>query len=314
MPARTKKITQEEVRTPAKRTAVQASLDEIDDEEINLAAETIEDIALALSTCDGAEVARNNKRLKPLRAAIHSFTRATVTATAGTLTSRISDALSEGRWTDARVLLAEFKIRQQHIKLGTLQRWVRDVDAATASGLSDPANAEIFRVLDAILRASGASPTTSDGINASVDPVIDAPDSLKEGSDAGVIRFEPTVAFSEISGLQLREEVLTGKIYESSQRSNKEDWSRLLNVVEVTPAAKRKPPNQYDATIYTTTQPILSTFSSAVKRHDIPAVPGAFVLENLLSADECRAIIGLGESVGFSPDRAVGGSAVQQAS
>lgn len=43
------------------------------------------------------------------------------------LTSRISGALADGGHTEARILLAEMRIRQQAPKLGALCRWVRDL-------------------------------------------------------------------------------------------------------------------------------------------------------------------------------------------
>lgn len=42
-----------------------------------------------------------------------------------------------------------------------------------------------------------------------------------------------------------------------------------------------------------------------VERRDIDAVPGAFQLSNLLTADECARLVDLGETCGYLPDAAV---------
>lgn len=64
---------------------------------------------------------------------------------------RISDALVDGRWNDAMVALEEMRTRGQVPKLGALQRWVRDCDAASAKNgaFGDPV---VLRVLDSMLR------------------------------------------------------------------------------------------------------------------------------------------------------------------
>ena len=64
---------------------------------------------------------------------------------------RISDALVDGRWSDAMTALKELRTRGQVPKLGALQRWVRDCDAASAKNgaFGDPV---VLRVLDSMLR------------------------------------------------------------------------------------------------------------------------------------------------------------------
>lgn len=47
----------------------------------------------------------------------------------GSLTARISSALTDQRHVDALVLLSEMCIRNQQPRLGSLQRWVRECDA-----------------------------------------------------------------------------------------------------------------------------------------------------------------------------------------
>lgn len=299
---------------PDKRKFEPSEVCDIDDEELILTTETLDALAKDPVLC-------RHKRIKPLKSAIHNFLRVSSASMTGSLTNRISEALTDARWVDARVLLAEFKIRGEAVKLGTLQRWVREVDAAAASSQDMGVSAEVFRTLDAILRATSSNNHSDDYDrrggssekgNVRIRNTTETCDGLPEADASGVITFAPTVSFSPPSAIKIYDHVLDGTIF--SERPS-QSWRDNAKIIEVTPAAERKPPNQYDATIYTTVQPILSsTAPQTCTRHDILSVPGAFVIEDLLSVDECKAIICQGEAVSFSPDCAVAGSAIQQAS
>ena len=65
------------------------------------------------------------------------------------LNSRISAALTDGRFEDALEMLKDFKASAQTMKLGTVQRWVRDIDINTLS----PDKLKI-RLLDLVLRCT----------------------------------------------------------------------------------------------------------------------------------------------------------------
>lgn len=94
-------------------------------------------------------------QLKRLRGAVFDFQRvaAEQEGTGTSLTSRVSSALTDQRWTDAKVLLAEMRIRRQRPKLGALQRWTRECDAASTADGSD-GDREVLGVLDAIMRTA----------------------------------------------------------------------------------------------------------------------------------------------------------------
>jgi hypothetical protein len=98
---------------------------------------------------------QHRPQLKRLRGAVHDFQRITAEqeGTGSSLTSRISSALSGNRWTDAKVLLAEMRIRKQRPKLGALQRWTRECDAASTADGSE-GDREVLSVLDAIMRTA----------------------------------------------------------------------------------------------------------------------------------------------------------------
>ncbi|CCG83268.1 Putative uncharacterized protein [Taphrina deformans PYCC 5710] len=311
--AKKEQLRQKASGTPEKRKFEVLQPVELDDEELMLTIETLESL-----TNEPAML--RHKTIKPLKTAIHNFMRAAAAATSsGSLTNRISDALTDARWVDARVLLAEFRIRGEDVRLGTLQRWVREVDAAAASGTDVGVSADVFLTLDAILRATsvkkdGSANGTAGGARSSQKRSIEAKtsDGLYEADSSGVITFDPPVSFNQSSGLQLYQDVLSGAIFEDRSAQS---WRQNAKIVEITPAAARKPPNQYDARIYTTIDPLIGEVPpETTSRHDIPAVPGAFIIEGLLTSEECRNIIRQGEAVEFSPDCAVAGSATQQAS
>jgi hypothetical protein len=103
-------------------------------------------------------ISQHRPQLKRLRGAVHDFQRITAEqeGTGNSLTSRISSALAGNtgnRWTDAKVLLAEMRIRKQRPKLGALQRWTRECDAASTADGSE-GDREVLTVLDAIMRTA----------------------------------------------------------------------------------------------------------------------------------------------------------------
>ncbi|KAK4695319.1 hypothetical protein P7C70_g8568, partial [Phenoliferia sp. Uapishka_3] len=118
-----------------------------------------QELAIAVRTLNtltkNTELLKSKNELKALRGAVFDFQRvsSSLAGTGNTLTSRISAALSSSRHTDALVLLSELKLRKLVPKLGALQRWVRDCDAASRSDGSF-GDAEVLRVLDGILRST----------------------------------------------------------------------------------------------------------------------------------------------------------------
>lgn len=100
-------------------------------------------------------ISQHRPQLKRLRGAVFDFQRvaAEQEGTGNSLTSRISSALAGHRWVDAKVLLAEMQIRKQRPKLGALQRWTRECDAASSADGSE-GDPEVISVLDAIMRTA----------------------------------------------------------------------------------------------------------------------------------------------------------------
>jgi hypothetical protein len=62
-------------------------------------------------------------------------------------------------------------------------------------------------------------------------------------------------------------------------------------------------PSQYDLNIYMTKpNTIIFSSQSAVKRHNVPHVPGAFILTNVLTPSECAQFIRIAEQIQYTPD------------
>jgi hypothetical protein len=63
-------------------------------------------------------------------------------------------------------------------------------------------------------------------------------------------------------------------------------------------ASSRKPPNLYDLRIHTSAPDAipLDPLHASARRIEVPFVPGAFLIADLFTADECLAIIQAGKS------------------
>ena len=78
-----------------------------------------------------------------------------------------------------------------------------------------------------------------------------------------------------------------------------------LKVLSHEKGTDRTPPNLHDLDIYYPT-PAAFPFAPTppeTKRHDVPFVPGAFVMSDVVTPKECRMIMGLAEAAGFVPDQ-----------
>ncbi|KZP05214.1 hypothetical protein FIBSPDRAFT_766202, partial [Athelia psychrophila] len=219
------------------------------------------------------------------------------------LTSRVSSALTGQRWTDAKVLLAEMRIRGQRPKLGALQRWTRDCDAASTADGSE-GDREVLGVLDAIMR-------TADYAGADASPVRRhadwTPDAGQRTISTGLFRA-----------------AMEGTLFDQGKV---DDIRALFRVCSNTPGNERRPPNLHPAIVYASSpnaislSPASSSDSSSlpgplqcsppvepVTRHDVPHVPGAFFLTSVLSPSECSAIISATSALEFLPDQPISSS------
>lgn len=208
------------------------------------------------------------------------------------LTARISGALVDGGYTEARILLAEMRIRNTTPKLGALCRWVRDLDVV--SGLSEQLDAsgpkrtareeELLVVLDAILRLTGPTDYTTNG-----------------GSLSGPI--DPRKAW-DLRDSTTRRIVYDSVLDRSIFYSLPADFKSNFRIIETTPGLQRKPPNLHPAILHASKDDVVLLSSDAPKatHHAHPVVPNLHLLKDVLSPNECTQIIAAGETIGFTPD------------
>ncbi|KAF1980868.1 prolyl 4-hydroxylase [Aulographum hederae CBS 113979] len=283
---------------PSELTAASKSLSTlVSQEELEITVDT-------LRTLIESPAVIKSKACKELRTAVYDFKQACTTGVnaAGdtSLTGRISAALTDAKYVDALVLLAEMRVRGETPKLGTLCRWVRDVDVVSGlamqqDGVSHPhaptprssQELELLRLLDAILRVTGPTDRCSVNSLLSTDPVaLQQVWNLKDES-------KPTI--------RVRESVLDGSIFEEASSAIKDRFK----ILESTPGPRRKPPNIHPAVLYLSDDNAVSLRSSdppSLTLHKHPVVPSLSMIRNLLSPEECRTIIAATESVGFLPD------------
>ena len=210
----------------------------------------------------------------------------------------MSAALVDGQYTDARILLAEMRIRQEEPKLGALCRWVRDLDVISGLSTRAPEESEVaairsvedkerLRALDAVLRATGP-----------LDFSVEAMSRLCP--DAPAIALQAIWDLRASDTHQVYASVLDKSIFESGPP----DLKASIRVIETTGGLERKPPNHHPAILYSTAPNSIPLASEppAITYHPHPVVPGLGLATNVLSPTECKAIIAAGESVNFIPD------------
>mmetsp|Transcript_40654 Transcript_40654/g.81531 ORF Transcript_40654/g.81531 Transcript_40654/m.81531 type:complete len:537 (-) Transcript_40654:271-1881(-) len=77
-----------------------------------------------------------------------------------------------------------------------------------------------------------------------------------------------------------------------------------VHVVLTERGGERQPPNHHDLKIYAchSTLRILDESSPPTRRVDVPGVPGAFVLLDVLSYAECATLTSIAQTMGYTPD------------
>ncbi|KAG0249540.1 hypothetical protein BG011_009203 [Mortierella polycephala] len=269
-----------------------------------------EDMATTLRTLlaleQHTEIFRS-KSCKALRAVVHQLQQ-TATATTGmgqTPIGRISDALVDGRWNDAMSALEEMRQRKQIPKLGALQRWVRDCDAASAKSgaFGDPV---VLRVLDSMLRT--------------VDPSMVPKKQDAEGEESHPVRTHPMwQAFRRVDdNVQKYEAALAKTLFTEEEAERYRDSFKIVSHQK---GPLRRTPNLHDFTLYLSNPGTIRLCYSdnlaaqpPVQRIDMPHVPGAFLLKDVLTRKECLQMISAAEAVGFTPDVPIVGTAAESVS
>jgi hypothetical protein len=197
---------------------------------------------------------------------------------------------------DALILLAEMRIRKDTPTLGALCRWVRTLDVV--SGLSihvqvpaqnvvghNAQNEELIRVLDAILRVTGPTDTTSNGTAA--------------GSKSIALQDTWNLRKSTEPTRQVRRSIKDKTIFAKCAPDLKERF----RIIETTAGLQRKPPNLHPAVLYASQDDtVLLGEGPKTECFKHPIVPNLRLIKDVLSPEECSAIIAAGETIEFIPD------------
>jgi hypothetical protein len=191
-------------------------------------------------------------------------------------------------------------IREQVPKLGALQRWVRECDAVLTPKMSQEEENRVWQVLDAILRTT-------------------QPDMIAQASSNEIGKQEP--------GKRLRWyppfTIDPGPAIKKSSTLDSDEISTaataVLKPLQTTPGPERRPPNKHPAVIWyapPNTFPLLpsSERTRQPTRHELPGVPGAFIINDALEKLECESLVKAAEAVGLIPDEPIAGSAAQLSS
>lgn len=220
--------------------------------------------------------------------------------------TRVTTALRAGRWSDALPALAGLRDTGQTAKQGTIQRWVRDCDAAE----DEPTR---LHLLDAVLRAAyptSAKPTGGDAAEeaAAHDPatVQGRPPPLRVCPI-----WTPVVIAGSTGGGGGGDDDGGVAVHASMPPSLASTLDAVTpRVVLHERGPERQPPAHHDRRVFAC-QPGVIRFderrtSRDVTRHDVPSVPGAFLLSGVLTTTECDQLLCLLETLGYTPDHPVG--------
>ncbi|GAB7341321.1 hypothetical protein MBLNU457_7590t1 [Dothideomycetes sp. NU457] len=264
-------------------------------EELELTIDTLETLSKYPASVKG-------KACQGLRQAVYNFRQACTTGVnvAGqeslNLTARISGALSDAKYTDALILLAEMRIRGETPKLGALCRWVRDLDVVSGlsmqtEGVSKVAQSrsakdkELLRVLDSILRVTGPTDTNTEDVLSSAHPVA-----LQK-----VWNLRDPAATPR----NIRQTVLDKGIFAACPP----DLRKRFRIIETTTGPNRKPPNLHPAVLYASQDNAVelgpAPETTCIKH---PVVPNLRLIKDVLTLSECTSIIAAAETVEFIPD------------
>ena len=235
---------------------------------------------------------------------------------------KVTQALQHQKWTDALAGLQGCRDFQQPVKQGTIQRWVRDCDMA-------PASCKRF-LLTAILLVNNVTATATATV--SVNPQNSTNDESANKHDPlvalRVAEHLPVVATTKLAdttpddgattgSLGILEDWSLGRLMNDNgdNGDNGVDWEKLPAVQLQHPrilysekAAERKPPNHYDLVLHTTRPGSIqwSEADTTIRKHEVPFLqsqPGdAFLLENVLTVDECQQLRAAATALGFRPD------------
>lgn len=257
-----------------------------------------------------------SKAFKQVRAALHPL--AGVLGIAGrsapaSLSSIVTSAMEDGRWEDAISALEGMRASGTPLALGALQRWVHMCALDTISAYDPVA----LRVLYAIIRASavaveGSAPELQtealdkkQGRLLKHEPWAAVPRQCAPGCTAAAAAVRDASAEAPDSAAAIAAREVAARV------------KGKFRVVAHETAAERRPPNKHDLDIFAS-EPGVVCFDPdpEVHRSEVPGVPGAFAMTNVLTHAECLQMVAAAEAVGYVPDEPLnrGGGGATRAS
>ena len=267
-----------------KRKVVELESGTIEPEDIEITIQTLNRVASQEGTLLEILAA---KRYKDLRRALHPFQEAwRERFDPVDYPARVTTLLEQQQWTPVLFALEGCAYYfESKLKRGTIQRWVRFCDECQSPGLK-------LKLIAAILRC--ASPETSDdqAIMNRHDPrrVLLEQDLEGIAETANRVKWNPP----ECQALPFISD---------------EGWKvpADIHVIHHVSAEDRKPPNHHDLKISHTDTSVLSQDYNtlAIEKHQVPPIPGAVLLTNVLMGHECRRLILTAERMGYSPDHPI---------
>jgi hypothetical protein len=243
---------------------------------------------------------------------------------------KVTSALSLRQWPVAMQALQACRDFRQLPKQGTVQRWVRDCNDGPAVWK--------LKLLTAILSVGNNDDTAisshgdgdGDGGKNQHDPGHALASAAASTSDEDLIVLEPWYVPSSLDEEEEKQEEETKESTTTSdnQNSNKNTTSssslpefpipdNQKIVIYREEASERKPPNNYDLLLHYTAKPAFQLLDSdddasiSIRKHEIDfltqpeGVTSPFVLENVLTQDECRRLMAAATTLGYRPDHPV---------
>lgn len=239
------------------------------------------------------------------------------------LSNKVSTFFRNHNWLETLIKLYEMSLNLDEIpKLGTLQRWVRDCDVINIKNNTKISNSMInlnntedsclntyLLLLHAVLQLihikKGCDNTNIEqSNNQSVDFRIQKlANKMKTLSHKELLEVKAVLSIQPLFSV--------GPVIQRPYHSISEishllpiDFKQRVSVVSHVPGCDRRPPSKQDLNVYSFSSNSipLPALATRAHRHDVPNVPGAFIMTGVLSQVECGQFIAAAEAIGFVPD------------
>jgi hypothetical protein len=263
------------------------------------------------------------KAFKQLRTVLHPFILALLEEENSSFGAQTSCAFRDGRQEDALRLLVAMRAAANAPKLGALQRWVRDcMNENDFAGLSSPIAVEL---LDAIVRLQPIQwAWKQNDLSLPADKILQPrmvrwcppfaphPRLAPVPIDPVEINCLPSTDSGKVDAAHY-----TGRYGTRTREARVQRYLKARGVnaesdyacIHFEKGADRRPRNRYDLEIYTAADRLVQ-FDPALDQdgaqtlHEVPSVPGAVLIANVLSPQECEEIIAMAEGSpkGYVPD------------